>query len=106
MITPEIGQAGLDRLEQALMVLPPKPAILEEPPKFHLPERIMPIRDAAFSESEVIPVEESLGCILASPTVGCPPAVPVVACGERIDEAALECFRYYGIKTCTVVANA
>ena len=103
MITPGIGQAGLDRLERALMALPRKAAILEEPPKFHLPRRVMPIREAAFSESKVIPVEESLGRILASPTVGCPPAVPVVACGERIDEAAMDCFRYYGIRSCTVV---
>ena len=103
MITPGIGQAGLDRLERALMALPRKAAILEEPPKFHLPRRVMPIREAAFSESEVIPVEESLGRVLASPTVGCPPAVPVVACGERIDEAAMDCFRYYGIRSCTVV---
>ena len=102
MITPEIGQAGLDRLEKALMGIPAKSAILEVPPKFHLPVRALPIRVAAFSESDVVPVEESLGRILASPTVGCPPAVPVVACGERIDEAAMACFRYYGIKTCTV----
>ena len=103
MITPEIGQAGLDRLEQALMNIPAKAPIPEAPPKFHLPRRVLPIRVAAFSTTEVIPVEESLGRILASPTVGCPPAVPVVACGERIDEAALNCFRYYGINTCTVV---
>ena len=103
MITPEIGQAGLDRLEQALMNIPAKAPIPEAPPKFHLPRRVLPIRVAAFSTPEVIPVEESLGRILASPTVGCPPAVPVVACGERIDEDALNCFRYYGIKTCTVV---
>ena len=105
MITPEIGQAGLDRLEQALMALPRKEAILAQPPKFHLPQRVLPIREAAFAPTEVIPVAESLGRILASPTVGCPPAVPVVACGERIDEDALECFRYYGIQTCTAVAE-
>ena len=105
MIAPEIGQAGLDRLERALMALPRKTAITEEPPKFHLPKRVTAIREAAFSTTEVIPVEKSLGRILASPTVGCPPAVPVVACGEEIDENALACFRYYGIETCTVVAE-
>ena len=103
MITPEIGKKGLDRLENALMSLPRKEAIPGQPPKFHLPRRVMGIREAAFSPTEVIPVAESLGRILASPTVGCPPAVPVVACGEMIDEAALECFRYYGIRTCTAV---
>ena len=44
-----------------------------------------------------------LGRILTAATVGCPPAVPILVCGERIDEHALACFRYYGIETCTVV---
>ena len=105
MLTPEIGQAGLDRLEQALMALPRKPALETRPPRFHLPRRVMPFRAAAFASAQTVPVEESLGRILASPTGGCPPAVPVVACGERIDEGALACFRYYGIKTCTVVCE-
>lgn len=103
MTTPEIGKEGLDRLEHALTGIPRKDPISGQPPRFHLPRRVMPIRAAAFSPTEIIPVEESLGRILASPTVGCPPAVPVVACGEMIDEAALACFRYYGIRTCTVV---
>ena len=106
MITPEIGREGLDRLERALTELPRREAIPGKPPRFHLPRRVMPIRAAAFSPTEVIPVEESLGRVLASPTVGCPPAVPVVACGEEIDEAALDCFRYYGIRTCTAVKKS
>ena len=105
MTTPEIGREGLDRLERALMSIPGRPPISGQPPKFHLPRRVLPIREAAFSPTEIVPVEESLGRILASPTVGCPPAVPVVACGEKIDEAALACFRYYGIRTCTAVKN-
>ena len=106
MLAPEIGQDGLDRLEGALTQLPRRTAIEEAPPRFHLPQRAMPIRAAAFAPAEVIPAEESLGRILASPTVGCPPAVPVVACGERIDGAALACFRYYGIENCTVVRKS
>jgi arginine/lysine/ornithine decarboxylase len=55
------------------------------------------------SASEIVPAEESEGRVLAAATVGCPPAVPVVVCGELIDKAAVELFRYYGIGTCTVV---
>ena len=106
MLAPEIGQAGLDRLEGALTAIPRRPAMEEAPPRFHLPERAMSIRTAAFAPSEIVPAAESLGRVLASPTVGCPPAVPVVACGERIDGAALDCFRYYGIKNCTVVRKS
>ena len=60
-------------------------------------------REAALSPCETLPVERCLGRILAAATVGCPPAVPILVCGERIDEHALACFRYYGIETCTVV---
>ena len=52
---------------------------------------------------ELLPVENCLGRVLASANVGCPPAIPIVACGERIDKNALRCFRYYGIETCFVV---
>jgi arginine/lysine/ornithine decarboxylase len=48
-------------------------------------------------------VSECVGRVLAAATVGCPPAVPIVVSGERIDESAVACFRYYGIKTCAVV---
>ena len=65
--------------------------------------RALSIREAALSPCETLPVERCLGRILAAATVGCPPAVPILVCGERIDEHALACFRYYGIETCTVV---
>ena len=63
----------------------------------------MTVRQAVFSVSETIPAAESAGRILSAATVGCPPAVPIVVCGERIDEDALRCFNYYGIETCTVI---
>ena len=63
------------------------------------------IREALFSASEEVSVKESLGRVLAAATVGCPPAVPIVVCGERIDEHAIRCFEYYGIERCCVVAN-
>jgi arginine/lysine/ornithine decarboxylase len=67
------------------------------------PERVLSIREALLSPAETVPVELSIGRTLAASTVGCPPAIPIVVCGERIDEKALQCFRYYGIKTCCVV---
>lgn len=72
-------------------------------PDFHLPEQAVSIRKAALSPCETIDVEESEGRILAVPTVGCPPAVPIAACGEKIDRQTIERFLYYGITECTVV---
>lgn len=103
MLTPETGEEGLRRMEEALLSIPQCPAVLEKPPGFCMPERMMSVRDAAFSASEVIPCGESAGRVLAAASVGCPPAVPIVVCGERIDAAAVDSFAYYGIETCTVV---
>ena len=103
MVTPETGETGLARLETALCAIPHREAVLEAPPAFSLPERAMSIRQAAMSLCETVEASDSLGRVLAAATVGCPPAVPIVACGERIDETALRCFSYYGIDHCTVV---
>ena len=61
-------------------------------------------REALLSPFETVPVEAALGRILASPSVGCPPAVPILICGERIGPEALALFRYYGIETVDVIA--
>ena len=103
MLTPEVGSDGLARLEAALDALSERPAMDAAPPTFQAAARALSIREAALSPCETLPVERCLGRILAAATVGCPPAVPILVCGERIDEHALACFRYYGIESCTVV---
>lgn len=103
MLTPKIEEAGLTRLEEAMLSVPKRAVVTERPPEFHKCESVMSIRDAVFSISETVSVKDSIGRVLAAASVGCPPAVPIVVCGERIDEAAVRCFSYYGIGTCTVV---
>lgn len=102
MLTPEIGEKGIKAVQNALLSIPRKEAVSEISPEFHLPERVMSVREACFAESETVPACESEGRILAAATVGCPPAVPIVVSGEMIDKNAVKCFEYYGIKTCTV----
>ena len=103
MLTPETGREGLDRLGGALMQIPKREALADHAPTLQPVVQAMSVREAMLSCAEVIPVSESLGRILAVPTVGCPPAVPIVACGERIDSHAIACFEYYGIRECCVV---
>ena len=105
MLTPELGENGLQRLENALYAVEKKAAIEELPPAFHACTPVMSVREAMLSPSETVTVEESVGRVLAAASVGCPPAVPIVVCGERIDSEAAACFAYYGIKTCAVVAQ-
>ena len=41
--------------------------------------------------------------LFAAATVSCPPAVPVIACGERVGEDAPAVLQYYGIDTLNVI---
>jgi len=103
MVTPETGRDGLFRLAEILLSVPKRAEITAAPPTVKKAERVLSPREALFSPREEVPCEESVGRILAAENVGCPPAVPILAAGERIDAAAVEAFSYYGIRHCFVV---
>ena len=103
MFTPEISAEDVKKLSVALLSLPRKSAINEKAPSVGCPERVMSVREAAFSPSVEVDAENACGRVLAVANVACPPAIPVVVCGERIDDKAIECFKYYGIDRCRVV---
>lgn len=103
MTTPEISADHINKLYQILINIPTLSPIEEVPPVFSKPQKAMSVREAVFSQSEVIHIQNSKGRILASAGVSCPPAVPLIVCGEVIDEATIKNFMYYGIDTCTVV---
>ena len=48
-------------------------------------------------------VDDAKGRVLATASVGCPPAIPIAVAGEMIGEHEIEVFKYYGYKTLTVV---
>ena len=103
MLASELGERALTRVADALCQLPQLEAVTELAPDFSVPRQAMSIREAMLSPAEVISVAESIGRILAVPSVGCPPAVPILVCGEVIDDHTAACFRYYGIDRCAVV---
>ena len=103
MLTPENGGEDLRRLQDALLRIPGRSPLQERPPAPAPGEGVISPREAMLSPSETVPVDESFGRILASPCVGCPPAVPILVCGERIDHQAIRCFRYYGIQRVSVI---
>ena len=103
MPTPKIGLSGLKQLEKALSLLPRLTPIKKAPPLPGIGKQLLTPREAALHPFEAIPVSQCLGRILARASVGCPPAVPILICGEKIDKAALSCFSYYGIEYCNVI---
>ena len=103
MLTPRNTPEELDRLRAVLCALP-RGARQERPPiALARPKAACTPRQAAFAPRETIPVENSLGRILALANVSCPPAVPIVMCGEEIDEAAQEALCRCGIEEVTVI---
>ncbi len=105
MLTPEMVEDDLQRLEDALLSIPQRTAISDPPPAFHRCEQALPLREAVLSPSICLATEACVGKILAATSLSCPPAIPIVICGERIDEAAAARLRYYGIESCFVIVH-
>ncbi len=103
MFTPDTTDEALHHLQSVLLDVPRKAAISVQAPPLPHPARVFSIRDAMLSPGVIITIEEAEGRIFADAHVGCPPCIPIIAAGERIDQNAVRCFRYYGIKTCQVI---
>lgn len=103
MLTPDLLKEELETLKEALLNIEKREEILDSPPLVTKPKTICSPREASFSERENVPVNESSGRVLASSSVGCPPAVPLIVSGEEIDENIIKAFEYYNIKNCVVI---
>ncbi|MBO7184774.1 MAG: aminotransferase class V-fold PLP-dependent enzyme [Oscillospiraceae bacterium] len=103
MFSAETSEETLEQLAQVLLQIPARVQIEDRCPHLVMGQQVLSVREAMLSNSEILPVEQCVGRVLAVPTVGCPPAVPILVCGERIDAPAIECFYYYGIDCCCVV---
>lgn len=103
MFTPEVSDGDISRLENLLLCLERREAIIEKPPVPARAERATSIREAMLSPSVEINVKEACGRVLAQASVSCPPAVPILVSGERIDDGAIKCFEYYGIEKVRVL---
>lgn len=107
MLTPDNNAVDFERLEQW-----GEKTILTKAPKSPMscgfqiqqkPKRVLSIREAAFSKSERIPVQNAQGRICAAEVVSCPPAIPIAVCGEMISKEMIDAFLAYDIKEIGVV---
>ena len=106
MATPENTVSDFERLVTALGVSEGTDDTIgarKKTPPAVAAKRRMSIRDAYFSEGEVLPVTQAEGRICRMPTATCPPAIPVVVPGEIIDAIAIQSFVYYGMEFVDVV---
>lgn len=105
MLTPEIKTSDLARLEAELLKIEKKPPILTAPPPLSQPIEKISMTKATLAPFVIAPIEQNIGKISADLAVTCPPAIPIVICGEEITKETVECFKYYGIKTCAVIED-
>lgn len=103
MLTPSLDEKDLQRLVSVLTGIKKQPEITLRPIKVYEHEQVTDIRTAMMSLYESLPIEKCVGRVLSEASVGCPPAVPIVMCGERISESDKEAFLYYGITHCNVI---
>ena len=103
MLSPLWEEKELSKLLEVLLSIPALIPVKETPPTLHIPEKAMSVREASLSPMEIIPVSKAEGRVLSATTVGCPPAVPIIVCGEVINKHTINIFEYYDIKECIVI---
>lgn len=103
MLTPQNTDEDFEKLKNAFEKLNIQRTKEIENIEIEIAERVMTIREAIFSDSEEIEVENAVGRICASPTVSCPPAIPIAVSGEIITDKHIELFKKYGIRKIQVV---
>ena len=105
MLTPQSDIPSLMFLEGALTHLKQRTPICTAPPALAMPQAALSVREALMRPSVLCPIEEAEGKILANASISCPPAIPIAICGERLDRACIDLFRYYGIEQVRVTVE-
>lgn len=103
MLSIENGVESLTKLVDVMSKIQKRVKINETVPILEISKPAKSVREAIFSESEVIDIKDSIGRISAQFNIPCPPAVPIVVCGEIISENAVKCFEYYNTETISVI---
>ena len=103
MLSVETEASGIQKLKSALSQIAQKTEVSELPPRPALKEIELSLKEALYSSQKECCVDDSLGKIMCSGNISCPPAIPIVLPGEKIDKNAIDSFKYYGIEKCFVV---
>lgn len=105
MASPENKAVDYERIIDVFSKITPRAPFMEKMPPIPAPRPVISIREAIFSEAELVRSEEAEGRILAAPSVCCPPAVPIAVSGERLSKETVRLFTYYGIEYISVVVQ-
>ena len=103
MFSPLMKEPDIQYIKNTLMSLPQKEPLNQSSYLLPKPKKALEIREALMSPFIECDINNSLGKILASANISCPPAIPIIVAGEIIDKETIECFKYYGIEKCKII---
>lgn len=103
MASADTSTHDFERLERFIETLPDKEPVVVSSPATIRPVAVKSLRDAVFSPSIKIRIENSAGKTAASAVAACPPGIPLVIPGELIDENLAACIKNYGISHVNVL---
>lgn len=106
MTSPQNDDSDFEKLLYAFSQIKPALPIEEGVFTENIPHKqALSIRQAVFSNHEIIDTKNACGRICALPLVGCPPAVPIVISGEVVTQNDIELFKKYKIDKIEVVCK-
>ena len=102
MFSPQTPEGDYSRLAEAFWDFSPRPPVPYRA-EYPAPEPVMTLRQAAFAPFETVPTKEIAGRIAAESKIICPPAIPVVAAGEKLGKNEKKLLENSGIFSLKVV---
>ncbi len=103
MFSVDTSESDLTSLTTAIKKIKKKAPLSERENVVIKPERKLSVKEAIFSISEAVKIDEALGRTVASVKLSCPPAVAIAVPGEVIDENVIKTMKDNGIFTVNVV---
>lgn len=103
MATPSNTEDDFKKVEAVFASIKANAPLVSKKPKMKRLQVGCSAREAMLAPRETVATKDSLGRILATPCVACPPAVPIAVCGEVIGQSAIDAFLYYGIDKISVI---
>lgn len=91
------------RLVSALSFPMPKIRLMPTEFEGYHPKQALSPREAAFSCSETVDIENAVGRVCAKTVTACPPGVPIAVSGELIDENVVKIMKRYSFLTADVI---
>lgn len=103
MFSPFNKQRDYKKITKILSKIKRKTQI--EPITFEFPEPIrkMSVREAYFSNNQLVDLDLCQDKILSSAVISCPPAIPILVGGEVISKDAIKILKHYNVKKCYIV---